>query len=104
MADIPEHLLKRAAERRAQLAAQQGGGAPAEPAGSSEASEPEDPDKIPSRLLTPAGGAPAGAPAGATATAVAPAPVAPGISGPAGHTQRLLTVVKAGSIQDVKAT
>lgn len=26
-----------------------------------------------------------------------------GLSGPAGHTQRLLTVVKAGSIQDVKA-
>ncbi|MDQ1416397.1 MAG: menaquinol-cytochrome c reductase cytochrome b/c subunit, partial [Acidimicrobiaceae bacterium] len=28
----------------------------------------------------------------------------PGLVGPAGHTQRLLTVVKAGSIQDVKAT
>lgn len=27
-----------------------------------------------------------------------------GLVGPAGHTQRLLTVVKAGSIQDVKAT
>ena len=27
-----------------------------------------------------------------------------GLAGPAGHTQRLLTVVKAGSIQDVKAT
>jgi quinol-cytochrome oxidoreductase complex cytochrome b subunit len=33
--------------------------------------------------------------------ATAPAPVA---RGPEGHTQRLLTVVKAGSIQDVKST
>src|SRR5205814_2907414 len=55
----------------------------------------------------------------ATATATAPAPAAgaaaartatgagattgAGLVGPAGHTQRLLTVVKAGSIQDVKA-
>jgi menaquinol-cytochrome c reductase cytochrome b/c subunit len=42
---------------------------------------------------------------GGVATAVAPAtggvPVG---AGPGGHTQRLLTVVKAGSIQDVKAT
>ena len=36
-----------------------------------------------------------------TAVATAPPPVA---AGPGGHTQRLLTVVKAGSIQDVKAT
>src|SRR5207237_1099316 len=44
----------------------------------------------------------AGAPAAAaTAVATAPAPVS---KGPEGHTQRLLTVVKAGSIQDVKAT
>ena len=28
----------------------------------------------------------------------------PGLVGPAGHTQRLLTVVKAGSIQDVRST
>ncbi|MEW6155478.1 MAG: menaquinol-cytochrome c reductase cytochrome b subunit, partial [Actinomycetota bacterium] len=40
---------------------------------------------------------------GGTATAVATAP-APVARGPEGHTQRLLTVVKAGSIQDVKAT
>ncbi|MDP8937837.1 MAG: menaquinol-cytochrome c reductase cytochrome b subunit, partial [Actinomycetota bacterium] len=38
--------------------------------------------------------------AGAVATAAAP----PTSKGPEGHTQRLLTVVKAGSIQDVKAT
>ncbi|MDQ2648744.1 MAG: menaquinol-cytochrome c reductase cytochrome b subunit, partial [Actinomycetota bacterium] len=36
------------------------------------------------------------------ATATAPAP--PVGVGPGGHTQRLLTVVKSGSIQDVKAT
>jgi menaquinol-cytochrome c reductase cytochrome b/c subunit len=35
---------------------------------------------------------------------VATAAPPPGITGPAGHTQRLLTVIKAGSIQDVKAT
>ena len=44
----------------------------------------------------------------ATAVATAPAPAAaaaapPLATGPGGHTQRLLTVVKSGSIQDVKA-
>ena len=40
------------------------------------------------------------------ATAAAPATAAgpPLAAGPGGHTQRLLTVVKSGSIQDVKAT
>ena len=42
------------------------------------------------------------APAGATAVATAAPP--PAATGPAGHTQRLLTVVKSGSIQDVRAT
>jgi quinol-cytochrome oxidoreductase complex cytochrome b subunit len=47
---------------------------------------------------------------GGTATAVAPAAAAtataapPLATGPGGHTQRLLTVVKSGSIQDIKAT
>src|SRR5581483_5279909 len=103
MTDIPEHLLKRAAERRAALAGSGGGAGGDQPpaAGGGEASEPEDPDKIPARLLGGAGGG--------TATATAPAPAATataagaGLTGPAGHTQRLLTVVKAGSIQDVKA-
>jgi hypothetical protein len=60
------------------------------------------------------GGADAGAESsggGGTAVATAPAaaaaaaaPVAPPLAtGPGGHTQRLLTVVKSGSIQDVKA-
>jgi menaquinol-cytochrome c reductase cytochrome b/c subunit len=105
MTEVPEHLLKRAQERRAALegGGAAGGGGDQPPAGGGEAaSEPEDPDKIPARLLTGAGGG--------TATATAPAPAAaatttaPGLTGPAGHTQRLLTVVKAGSIQDVKTT
>jgi menaquinol-cytochrome c reductase cytochrome b/c subunit len=52
------------------------------------------------------GDAPAAAPAagggGGTATAVA-APPAPTATGPGGHTQRLLTVVKSGSIQQTRA-
>jgi hypothetical protein len=52
------------------------------------------------------GDAPAAAAAagggGGTATAVA-APPAPSATGPGGHTQRLLTVVKSGSIQQTRA-
>ncbi len=40
----------------------------------------------------------------AAGAALAGGPANAGLVGPAGHTQRLLTVVKAGSIQDVKAT
>jgi menaquinol-cytochrome c reductase cytochrome b/c subunit len=40
----------------------------------------------------------------AVATAPPPAAGLPVGAGPGGHTQRLLTVVKAGSIQDVKAS
>ena len=47
-----------------------------------------------------AGVAPTG---GGTAVATAPPPGPPTAAGPGGHTQRLLTVVKSGSIQDVKA-
>ena len=119
MTEIPEHLLKRSAERRAALGAEPaaggagGGDAPPPDAGTSEAPA-DDGGKIPAHLLarsqaarekTAGDGAPAAtttAPAAAaTAVATAPAPVA---KGPEGHTQRLLTVVKAGSIQDVKAT
>ena len=76
---VPAHLLARAAARRA---AKGGGDAPAAPA---------------------AGGAAPAKPAAAgraAATATAPAPTA---TGPGGHTQRLLTVVKAGSIQQTRA-
>jgi menaquinol-cytochrome c reductase cytochrome b/c subunit len=111
--EVPEHLLRRSKERRAALGlpvpgGPDAGGAEATPATAG------DPDKIPAHLLarsqspgTAAGSAPAAAAGGAattgggTAVATAPAPVA---KGPEGHTQRLLTVVKAGSIQDVRAT
>ena len=112
MTDVPEHLLRRSRERRAALGAgaapgDAGAGAPEPAAGGGDAG-----DKIPPHLLARSqaaagggGGAPAAAtasaPAAATAVATAPAPVA---RGPEGHTQRLLTVVKAGSIQDVKST
>ena len=95
MPEVPEHLLQRSIDRRAFLAAQGGGGAAAAPEGG-------DPGKIPTALLERSAAAGGG---GGTATATAPAtsrPSAPA-AGPAGHTQRLLTVVKAGSIQDVKA-
>ena len=113
MAEVPEHLLKRSAERRAALGAPPAAGGA--PAGASEASDvtiDDDGNKIPAHLLarsqaakegagTPATTGAAATAAAATAVATAPAPVA---KGPEGHTQRLLTVVKAGSIQDVKAT
>jgi menaquinol-cytochrome c reductase cytochrome b/c subunit len=115
--EIPEHLLKRSAERRAALGAEPaagGAGGDAPPPDGGEAAAPaDDGNKIPAHLLARSqaakaaregGGAPAAtaaAPAAATAVATAPAPVS---KGPEGHTQRLLTVVKAGSIQDVKAT
>jgi hypothetical protein len=130
MADVPEHLLKRAAERKAALAAQQGADAPSEEAAADApaADAPADPaggdDRLAALLARSkaarekaAGGGDGEGEAtggGGTATATAPAPAArtatagptagAGIVGPAGHTQRLLTVVKAGSIQDVKAT
>jgi menaquinol-cytochrome c reductase cytochrome b/c subunit len=75
---VPAHLLERSKRRRAQLAggdAGEGGGAQA-----------------------PA----AAATTGATATATAPKPT-PTATGPGGHTQRLLTVVKSGSIQQTRA-
>ncbi|MBW8825645.1 MAG: menaquinol-cytochrome c reductase cytochrome b subunit [Acidobacteria bacterium] len=86
MTEIPEHLLKRAAEARAKAAAKGGGDAPAAEGGDA-----------------PAGGGAAVATAERTAVATTGA-AAPLATGPAGHTQRLLTVVKAGSIQDVRAT
>ena len=114
MTEVPEHLLKRSAERRAALGAPpaSGGAAAADPGGPSTASDApaDDGSKIPAHLLARSqaaregGGAsatPAAPAAAATSVATAPAPVA---KGPEGHTQRLLTVVKAGSIQDVKAT
>ena len=103
MTEVPEHLLKRAAERRAALSGEKGGD------GGGEAPPPDQPGGgEPAQEPAGGGGGPAPARA-ATATATATAQVTAGAGaaapvGPAGHTQRLLTVVKAGSIQDVKAT
>ena len=130
MTEIPEHLRKRAEEaRRKAEAAKAGGEAPAEEAPAADAPAEEAPaaaapaaptggnggDKIPAHLLERskaardrAGGEPAesgaAAPAAPAATAVAAPPAAATATGPGGHTQRLLTVVKSGSIQDVRAT
>ena len=108
MSDVPDHLLRRSAERRAAL-----GGDPAAAAGDGGDSgaaggrrrrpttarrSPPTSSSAPATATATAGRRPQAA---ATAVATAPAPVA---KGPEGHTQRLLTVVKAGSIQDVKAT
>jgi menaquinol-cytochrome c reductase cytochrome b/c subunit len=70
---IPAHLLERSRKRKAALAG--GGGGEAAPA----------------------------AAGGATRTATAVAAPAPTGTGPGGHTQRLLTVVKSGSIQQTRA-
>ena len=71
---IPAHLLERSKRRRAALAG----------------------EAAPAAAAATAGGG------GGTATAVA-APAAPTATGPGGHTQRLLTVVKSGSIQQTRA-
>jgi hypothetical protein len=111
MTEIPEHLRKRAEAARAKAESAGADDAPAADAGDAAAAgggetPPPAPgagggddDRIPSHLLerTQAAG-------GGTAVATAPAPAAAAsTSGPDGHTQRLLTVVKSGSIQDVKA-
>ena len=106
MTEIPEHLRKRAEEAR-QKAEAAAGGSDAEPSAETSAAE----SKIPAHLLqrsksAKSKGTEVTASAGgvgtavATATAAAAAPAA--MSGPGGHTQRLLTVVRSGSIQDIK--
>jgi len=122
MTEIPEHLRKRAEEAKAKAAAAKGEAAPAadapaaDAAAAADAPKSEAESKIPAHLLerskaakAKAGGtevAEADAPAGGgVATATAPPTNAPPVGvGPGGHTQRLLTVVKSWSIQDVKAT
>ncbi len=118
MAEVPEHLLKRAQEARERAEAQQGGGggaapesseaASSEPAGEGDAGGPKIPDHLLDRSKSARDQAAAGGgaqAAAAVATAPMPAgPAQPEPTGPGGGTQRLLTVVKSGSIQDVKAT
>jgi menaquinol-cytochrome c reductase cytochrome b/c subunit len=121
MTEIPDHLLKRAEEAKAKAAAKKaaasGGDAPAAdaPAASADAGD----SKIPAHLLERSkaakdraagggdgdggGGVATQAPPAAGGGAVAVPGGQPTLVGPAGHTQRLLTVVKSGSIQDVKA-
>ena len=82
---IPAHLLARSAAAKEKAAAGGDGGGDAGGSGGVAV------------LDRPTGGA-------AAAAALLDTPAGGGLIGPAGHTQRLLTVVKAGSIQDVKAT
>jgi menaquinol-cytochrome c reductase cytochrome b/c subunit len=142
VAEVPEHLLKRSAERRKALglpvpgeeggdapaaeapapdAPAEGAAAPAAEAPAAAASDTPAQDvetasgtKIPAHLLERAkrrraataggeAGAPATVGAGAAAATATIAPPATGVTGPGGHTQRLLTVVKSGSIQQTKA-
>lgn len=100
MTEIPEHLLKRAKAAREKSAdATTGDGS----------SAGEGASRIPAELLERSKAARAGggvAVKEAPASPVVAAPVGGGVpvgAGPGGHTQRLLTVVKSGSIQDVKA-
>jgi hypothetical protein len=116
MTEIPEHLLKRAQQAREKAASEP----EAEPAAASEpAAEPAGDSRIPAHLLersraakTKAEGGDDAAPGGGVAvqekvaSVVQAVPGGGGVpigAGPGGHTQRLLTVVKSGSIQDVKA-
>ncbi|MGI9645121.1 MAG: menaquinol-cytochrome c reductase cytochrome b subunit [Ilumatobacteraceae bacterium] len=122
MTEIPEHLLKRAQAAREKAAAEEPADEPAGSAAEPPASEPAADSRIPEHLLqrskaakaAKAGGdAPEAEAGGSVAVAekvgaVVAAPAEGGgvplSAGPGGHTQRLLTVVKSGSIQDVKAT
>ncbi len=104
MTEIPDHLLKRAQAARDKAAADAPAGAAAS-AGDA---------RIPANLLERSQAAKKKADGGedAVGESLATTPQTPARSsgggvplaaGPGGHTQRLLTVVKSGSIQDVKA-
>ena len=118
MVEIPEHLRKRAEEARAKAeaakAAQAGGPAAAGSGDGATEAQQQAASKIPPHLLErskaaraqASGGVPEAAAGGGGGVAVAAPPTAPAAmpaTGPGGHTQRLLTVVKSGSIQDVKS-
>jgi len=112
MTEIPEHLLKRAQAARDKAASE------AAPAASEAAEASPTDSRIPAHLLersraakSKAAGDDVAPGSGVAvqekvAAVVAAAPGGGGVpvgAGPGGHTQRLLTVVKSGSIQDVKA-
>ena len=100
MTEITEHLLKRAQAAREKAAA--------ESSASADTGEAAGDSRIPAHLLERSKAAKAGggvAVADRPSSAVVTAPAQGGVplaAGPGGHTQRLLTVVKSGSIQDVK--
>ena len=112
MTEIPEHLLKRAQAARERAAK---AGDEAEPAAESAAEAPTG-ERAPRRARSPptcsSGPSPPATPqagggyrvvtAAAADGGASPRGAAPTPTGPGGHTQRLLTVVKSGSIQDVK--
>jgi hypothetical protein len=120
MTEVPEHLLKRAQAAKEKAAAKSAPDAPAgEAADAAPAGGGDNPaeSRIPAHLLerskaakarkagggeaaAESGGGVAVAAGGGAVATMAPPPTA---TGPGGHTQRLLTVVKSGSIQDVKA-
>ena len=118
MTEIPEHLRKRAEEARAKAAAASGDAArraarrPRRRGDAQQRGREQDP-RAPPRAVEGGQGQGGGrrrrVHRGRHGRAVAgsrrpPPPVAaPLATGPGGHTQRLLTVVKSGSIQDVKA-
>jgi len=126
MTEIPEHLRKRAEEARKKAEAARGGGGEAAPpaapaaadapaaAAGDEAPPSEAASRIPAHLLERSRAAKQRAEGGGGGVAVAERPGGveaavptaglPVGAGPGGHTQRLLTVVKSGSIQEVKAT
>jgi hypothetical protein len=130
MTEIPEHLRKRAEEARRKAQEKSGAGAAPEasggdapsggddaPAGGGDAPQSEAASRIPAHLLersraaraasgggeTAGGEAPSTAVAAAATTGAVATAAPPVAAGPGGHTQRLLTVVKSGSIQDVRA-
>jgi hypothetical protein len=122
MTEVPEHLLKRAQQAKEKAAAKPAADEPeaAETPEADAAAEGGGDSRIPAHLLQRSkaakarkagGGEAAGEESGGgTAVATKEKPAAPAASaglpvgaGPGGHTQRLLTVVKSGSIQDVKA-
>ena len=121
MTEIPEHLLKRAQAAREKAAAESTPAAPAGGDAGESADAPASDPRIPAHLLerSKAARAQAGGGEGESsggggvavqekvASVVTAMPTGAGVplgAGPGGHTQRLLTVVKSGSIQDVKAS
>lgn len=119
MTEIPEHLRKRAEAAKAKAEASKAEEAAPAPADAPASESGGGDSRIPAHLLArtkaargrgaggeapkEAGGAAAPAAGGGTAVATTgPKDPVPVPTGPGGHTQRLLTVVKAGAIQDIK--